>query len=130
VSHGGIDRYASRKVRVPDFSPCCRHLNSNASDRCATPDGYSNYRGSGTDNGVRGSSNTLARLVIGRSLADWLQQLPLDGRGQWSASWLDITISWLLSPGVNSDALVGVAYVAAGQHHSSGDAGMFTDFPR
>jgi hypothetical protein len=82
-----------------------RPSNSNASDRCATPDCYSNGRGSGTDNGVRGNSNTLARLVVGRSLEDWLQQLPLDGRRQWSAGWLDTTISWLLSRGANSDAL-------------------------
>ena len=42
-----------------------RSSNSNASDRCATPDGYSNVRASGTGNGDRGSSNISARLVAG-----------------------------------------------------------------
>jgi hypothetical protein len=35
--------------------------NSNTSDRCATPDHYSNGRGSDTDIGVHGSNNSSAR---------------------------------------------------------------------
>src|SRR5271163_2052259 len=84
--------------------------NSNASDRCATPDHYSNGRGSDTDIGVHGSSNSSARLVVGRSLAGWLQRRLPAGRRQWSAGWLDIATSWLLSPGANSDALVDRIY--------------------
>jgi hypothetical protein len=84
--------------------------NSNASDHCAMPDHYSNGRGSDTDNGVRGNSNSSVRPVVGRSLADWLQRRPLAGRRQWSAGWLDIATSWLVSPGANSDALVDRIY--------------------
>src|SRR5271169_4587418 len=80
--------------------------NSNASDRRATPDGYSIGHGNGTDNGVHGSNSKLAPLVVDRSLAGWLQRLPLAGRQQWSAGWLDTTISWLPSPGMNPDPLI------------------------
>lgn len=83
-----------------------RSPNSNASDRCATPDGDSNGHASGTDNGVRGSSNTLVRLVVGRSLAGSSQRLRLVERRQSSSGRLNTTISWSLSLDVSAGALL------------------------